>query len=430
MRYICTYCSVHIYDDQKGDPKTGLRPGLKPDRFPSEWHCPVCGKSHDYMQAIGDEAPPGPEVEAPVTLAPAKKDINYYRSIARKQLTGTCGEFNVCDGGPGRTCYGQKFGDPLGLGGAGQGNTFHANYLALQKFKFKERIVKAHAEPDMSTDLFGQPITAPVTVASMSGVKNSFNDAVPEVVFYRGILDGSKNFGTIGMVGNTAELRDDLGIEAIKDVHGHGIPVFKPQSQQRLIELFRTAEKAGALAIGVDLDGCGSLVWARKGRPVYRKTPGELKELVDATERPVFFKGIMSNEDAGAVVDSGADALYISNHGGRVLDSGLGVADVLPEIAEEYGNRIMIMADGAVRTGFDVLKLLALGADMALIGRPLGRMSIAGGAEAVRMYLEYVRTDLRLGMIMTGCDSLEEVHSGILVHAQEHRPSGRHAANE
>jgi isopentenyl diphosphate isomerase/L-lactate dehydrogenase-like FMN-dependent dehydrogenase len=77
-----------------------------------------------------------------------------------------------------------------------------------------------------------------------------------------------------------------------------------------------------------------------------------------------------------------------------------------------------------------VLKLLALGADMALIGRPLGRMSIAGGAEAVRMYLEYVRTDLRLGMIMTGCDSLEEVHSGILVHAQEHRPSGRHAANE
>jgi isopentenyl diphosphate isomerase/L-lactate dehydrogenase-like FMN-dependent dehydrogenase len=61
-------------------------------------------------------------------------------------------------------------------------------------------------------------------------------------------------------------------------------------------------------------------------------------------------------------VDSGAQALYLSNHGGRVLDSGLGIAEVLPDIVDEFGKKITIMADGAVRTGFDVLKLIALGA--------------------------------------------------------------------
>ncbi|MDT8358687.1 MAG: alpha-hydroxy-acid oxidizing protein, partial [Methanomicrobiaceae archaeon] len=107
------------------------------------------------------------------------------------------------------------------------------------------------------------------------------------------------------------------------------------------------------------------------------------------------------------------------NHGGRVLDGGQGVAEVLPAIAREIGGRIPVLADGTVRTGFDVLKLLALGADVALIGRPMARMSIAGGAEAVRMYFEYVKDDLRRGMILTGCDTLDEVSGEILVrHAQ------------
>lgn len=73
------------------------------------------------------------------------------------------------------------------------------------------------------------------------------------------------------------------------------------------------------------------------------------------------------------------------------------------------------MADGAVRTGFDVLKILALGADTAHIGRPLLRMSIGGGAEAVEMYYNYVKSDLRRAMIMTGCDTLKDVSRKILI---------------
>ncbi|HXZ24166.1 MAG TPA: alpha-hydroxy-acid oxidizing protein, partial [Methanomassiliicoccales archaeon] len=134
----------------------------------------------------------------------------------------------------------------------------------------------------------------------------------------------------------------------------------------------------------------------------------------DSTSKPVLFKGVVSIEDARAVLDSGAAAIGVSNHGGRVLDSGLGVADVLPGITKELKGKITILADGAVRTGFDVLKILALGADAALIGRPLARMAISGGAEAVRMYLDYVEGDLRSAMVMTGCDRLDEATRDIL----------------
>ncbi len=88
---------------------------------------------------------------------------------------------------------------------------------------------------------------------------------------------------------------------------------------------------------------------------------------------------------------------------------------ILPGIVDEFHKKVPIFADGAVRTGFDVLKLLALGADIALIGRPLARISLAGGAVAVKKYLDYVRADLRLAMIMTGCDSLQDVNRQILI---------------
>jgi isopentenyl diphosphate isomerase/L-lactate dehydrogenase-like FMN-dependent dehydrogenase len=91
------------------------------------------------------------------------------------------------------------------------------------------------------------------------------------------------------------------------------------------------------------------------------------------------------------------------------------VADVLPDIANNIGGKIPILADGAVRTGFDVLKVLALGADIALIGRPLARLSISGGDTAVKMYYKYVKDDLKKAMILTGCDDLNEVNKDILV---------------
>jgi 4-hydroxymandelate oxidase len=417
MKYICTYCSIYTYDDQRGDAELGIAPGTRPDDFPEGWVCPNCGQPHGYMQQISEEEHAAKTSNRPVQPwagQPQTRDLSYYRTVARQMLTGLCGEFSVCDGSPGRTCQGQKFGAPIGFGGAGQGTTFHANCTALQRYRLKVRLVKEHKEPDTSTTIWGVKIRAPVMGASMAGVKNSMNGVIPEEDFYRGLVEGARSFGTIGLVGNTAEVADDLGVRVVEASGGQGIPVFKPQPQPRLLRLFQIAEKANVLAIGVDLDGAGSVTWSRKGKLVERKTEGQFRELVDSTSKPVFFKGVMCLDDAASVVDSGASAIYVSNHGGRVLDAGQGVAEVLPEIALQFGGKTTIMADGCVRTGYDVLKVLALGADLALIGRPLARMSLAGGAEAVRLYYEYVLGDLRMAMIMTGCDSVKEIDDRIL----------------
>ncbi len=172
------------------------------------------------------------------------------------------------------------------------------------------------------------------------------------------------------------------------------------------------------IAVGVDLEGAGSTSWVTPEKQVYRKSEAELQELVDCTEKPVIFKGIMNTDDALKVVDSGAAACYVSNHGGRVLDSGQGVAEVLPAISEKISGKIPILADGTVRTGFDVLKIRALGADIALIGRTLAQACIGGGYVAVKMYFDYVKDDLRRAMVMTGCDTLEDATMHILDRAE------------
>lgn len=413
MKYLCSYCSVYVYDEDSGDPLTDLKSGTKWDEIPNTWHCPVCGMPKTYLHQIRDEV---------FSLKNAvytekqneKKDLSYYRDIAREMLTGVCGVYPVCDGKPGRMCVGQKYGASIGIGGAGQGKTFEANYDALQKYKLKMHVIKPHHEPEISISIFGKEIVAPVMGASLSGVKNSLNDVIPEEAFYRSLLRGARAFGSIGLVGNTPESSDDLGIKIVGESNGWGIPILKPQSQERLIELFQMAEKLNVIAVGVDLEGAGSTFWGVKEKNVYRKGEEELKELVDCTEKPVIFKGIMSTDDANKVLDSGADACYVSNHGGRVMDGGQGVAEVLPDIANEISGKIPILADGAVRSGFDVIKMIALGADVALIGRTLAQVAIGGGDTSVRKFYEYIKEDIRRTMILTGCDTLNEVNRDIL----------------
>jgi isopentenyl diphosphate isomerase/L-lactate dehydrogenase-like FMN-dependent dehydrogenase len=207
---------------------------------------------------------------------------------------------------------------------------------------------------------------------------------------------------------------------ALKKVGGHGINIFKPQLQEVLLELIKQSENEKAVAVGVDIDGAGSVNFALAGKPVFRKTIDELKELKRSTSLPFIVKGILSVEDALAAVEAGADVIGISNHGGRVMDSGRGVADVLPEIVKaikeaDGGEKVVITADGGIRTGFDVIKMLALGADFVLVGRPLAREAVSSGVEGVKRILEYIKTDLRVAMIMTSCNTLEDINENILI---------------
>ena len=137
------------------------------------------------------------------------------------------------------------------------------------------------------------------------------------------------------------------------------------------------AEQASAPAVGIDIDGAGLATMAMKGQPVGPKTVGELKEIIQSTELPFILKGIMTDEAIKAVEAGAADCGFQPR--GRVLDCTPGVAHVLPEIVSAVKGEVVIFADGGVRSGIDILKLIALGADSVLIGRPLAIAAVGGG---------------------------------------------------
>ncbi|MBB5984162.1 L-lactate dehydrogenase [Sphingobium lignivorans] len=118
---------------------------------------------------------------------------------------------------------------------------------------------------------------------------------------------------------------------------------------------------------------------------------------------PLVLKGIMDPEDARRAADIGADGLVVSNHGGRQLDATTGTAEALPAIAAAVGERLTVLADGGVRNGLDILRMLALGAKGVMIGRPWAFALAAGGEEAVSRMLAQMATELRAGLALTGC---------------------------
>ena len=118
----------------------------------------------------------------------------------------------------------------------------------------------------------------------------------------------------------------------------------------------------------------------------------------------------MTVEDALMAVEAGADAIVVSNHGGRVLDFTPGSADVLPEIAKAVKGKIKILVDGGVRTGVDVVKMIGLGADAVLIGRPFVTASFGGATDGVETYVNKIKSEIKGAMILTGCSNLSLIH--------------------
>ncbi|RDV84043.1 alpha-hydroxy-acid oxidizing protein [Ammonifex thiophilus] len=335
-------------------------------------------------------------------------NLAEVRKTAREKLKGYCRVCPVCDG---RACAGEV----PGMGGVGTGASFRANVEALARYRLNLRTIHNAKNPDTSLELFGLKLKTPILSAPITGTTYNMGGALSEREFIGAVITGSKMAGSLGFSGDGADpTMYDSGIEAISAEGGWGIPIIKPRAQEAVVERIRRAEKVGAPAVGVDIDGAGLITMALKGQPVEPKTLDELKELIRSTHLPFILKGIMTVDEAELAVEAGAAAIVVSNHGGRILDHTPGVAEVLPEIVRAVGDRITVLADGGVRSGADALKLLALGAKAVLVGRPIVIGAFGGGAEGVKLVLEQMTEELRQAMILTGCSSLQEISPRVL----------------
>ena len=135
----------------------------------------------------------------------------------------------------------------------------------------------------------------------------------------------------------------------------------------------------------------------------------ELRQLTEYAGVPFILKGIMSAKAARKALEAGAAGIVVSNHGGRVLDQCPATAEVLEEIAAEVKGKLTILVDGGIRSGVDVFKALALGADGVLIGRPFVVAVYGAQAEGVSALVDKLGAELSDTMAMCGAHSLSEI---------------------
>jgi L-lactate dehydrogenase (cytochrome) len=130
---------------------------------------------------------------------------------------------------------------------------------------------------------------------------------------------------------------------------------------------------------------------------------------------PLILKGILDADDARAAADLGVDGIVVSNHGGRQLDGTPSTARALPAIAAAVGHRLTVLADGGVRSGLDVVRMLALGARGVLLGRAWAYALAAGGRAGVAHMLQLIGAEMRVAMALTGVARIGDIGPELLV---------------
>jgi isopentenyl diphosphate isomerase/L-lactate dehydrogenase-like FMN-dependent dehydrogenase len=301
------------------------------------------------------------------------------------------------------------------MGGKGSGSSFIRNSEKVNEIKLNMDTIYEFTGVDTSIELFGKQFSFPIFAAPIGGLQQQYGDALNDEEYSYAIVAGCKNAGTAGFTGDGVKDENyDLPIKAIKRVEGWGIPTIKPWKTEEVIAKVKQADEAGALAVAMDIDAAGLSILAAAGKPVSPKSVEEIREIVASTKLPFIVKGIMTVGGAVKAVEAGAYGIVISNHGGRVFDHTPATVEVLPQIYKAVGDKIKIFVDGGIRTGVDVLKMLALGADAVLIGRPYGVAAYGGGAEGVELYTRKIGTELSDAMIMTRCSTLKDIDERII----------------
>ncbi|SDF62824.1 alpha-hydroxy-acid oxidizing protein [Sporolituus thermophilus] len=335
-------------------------------------------------------------------------DWQTLKAQAREKFRGAC---RVCPTCNGIACAGEV----PGMGGLGTGAAFRNNVEALAGFRLNLRTIHNVHSPKLSCRILGIDLAMPVIAAAIGGIGFNMNGAMTEEDYAAAIVAGCRQAGTVGMTGDGPKPEVfEAGIKAMAAGHGPAIPIIKPRDAAKIVEMANRAAAAGAPAFGIDIDAAALINMTNAGQKVGPKTQDELAYIKRHTTIPFIVKGIMTPDEAEACCAAGVDAIVVSNHGGRALDHTPGTAQVLPYIAEMVKGKITILVDGGIRSGADILKMLALGADAVLIGRPLAIGAVGGGADGVATVLNKLAGELRAAMVLTGTADVAAVKEDII----------------
>lgn len=320
----------------------------------------------------------------------------------------TCmGEF--CKACP--VCNGKACSNKVpGPGSKGSGTVAIRNYDKWQELCINMDTICENKPLDLTSEIFGRAFKYPIFAAPIGAMKLHYGDKYDDLEYNDILVSSCADAGIAAFTGDgTNPAVMEGAARAIKQKDGNGIPTVKPWDINTLKEKLAMIKDAGSFAVAMDIDAAGLPFLKNLTPPAGSKTVEELREIVKEAEVPFIIKGIMTVKGALKAKEAGAAAIVVSNHGGRVLDQCPATAEVLAEIADAVGNDMKILVDGGIRSGVDIFKALALGADAVLIGRPFVTAVYGGGAEGVAAYTAKLAAELEDTMAMCGAHSLSEI---------------------
>jgi len=331
--------------------------------------------------------------------------MNYKEVLenARTCIGSYCKACNVCNG---IVC---KNTIP-GPGAKGVGDTAVRNYQKWQDIRVNMDTLCTNRPVDTTMELFGKKFEYPFFAAPVGAVSMHYSDKFSDMTYNDIIVSACMENGIAAFTGDGVDPKVvESATKAIAKANGCGIPTIKPWNIDIIQEKMDLVHKSGAFAVAMDIDAAGLPFLKNMTPPAGGKSVDELRNICEIASVPFIVKGIMTVKAALKAKEAGAKAIVVSNHGGRVLDQCPTTAEVLSEIVEAVGGEMKILVDGGIRSGTDIFKALALGADGVLICRPFVIAVYGGEKEGVKIYIDKLAGELKDTMAMCGAFSLSEI---------------------
>ena len=308
-------------------------------------------------------------------------------------------------------CNGRACGNAMpGPGCKYPGNTAARNFDKWQEICVNMDTLCPNSDPDVSFRLFGHSFSAPIFAAPLGSIDLHYGPKYKDQAYNSILIKAAAEYGSAAFSGDGVD--PEIMKSAVQDmikVDGMGIPTIKPWNKEAVFEKLDILNRNNIFAAAMDVDGAGLPFLKAMNPNAGSKSVAEMKEIVAYAKMPFIIKGIMTPAGAMKAAESGAAAIVVSNHGGRVQGGVPSTAEVLPAIAEAVKGKLTILVDGGIRSGVDVFRALALGADGVLIGRPLLPMIYGGGAEGFNVYMDKIISELKSTMTMCGAATLADI---------------------
>lgn len=336
--------------------------------------------------------------------------MNYNDVLkeARTCMGDYCKACNVCNG---MACKNQM----PGPGAKGAGDTAIRNYQKWQEIRINMDTLHENRPVDTSMELFGQKFKYPFFAGPVGAVNMHYSDKYDDLSYNNILVDACAKAGIAAFTGDGVNAKVmEYATDAIKAAGGMGVPTVKPWNLDTIREKMELVKKSGSFAVAMDVDAAGLPFLKNMTPPAGSKTVDELKDIAEMAGIPFIVKGVMTRKAALKAKEAGAAAIIVSNHGGRVLDQCPATAEVLEDITEAVGGRLKVFVDGGIRSGVDIFKALAMGADGVLICRPFVTAVYGGGAEGVQCYIEKLGAELADTMAMCGAFTLSDISREML----------------